>query len=378
MSVVSVIGAGPVGLHCASILKEEGFEVSVFEEHGNIGRPVQCAGLISKAGIEELGLKLDDSVVNQVKGAKIFSPGGESITVEKKETVAFVVDRFLFDQVFYKKAKRLGCDIHLNKKLIDLRGSNLFMESSGHGELHRSKIVIGADGAHSVVRHSAFKRLDENGFVQGFQARAEGNFDKNLVEMHFGNFAPGFFAWVIPESSTVARVGLGAMLGENTAENFERFIKEKGMEIKVLSKSSGLIPMAAPGSSLVAGTTLLVGDAAMQTKATTGGGIVFGLKAAEVCAGAVANHLKHQHSLNVYDKSLKDLNKELLIHWKIHSYIKKMRPEHLDKLFAKAKNAGIEPFLEEHGDMDNPSRFMRKMLFKPKMWGLLPAALRIV
>jgi hypothetical protein len=55
-----------------------------------------------------------------------------------------------------------------------------------------------------------------------------------------------------------------------------------------------------------------------------------------------------------------------------------MKPEQLDVLFRKAKAAGIEAFLAQYGDMDNPSKFMRKMLFKPKMWGLLPTALRMV
>ena len=53
-----------------------------------------------------------------------------------------------------------------------------------------------------------------------------------------------------------------------------------------------------------------------------------------------------------------------------------MTPKQFDALIAKAKNAGIEEFLEEHGNMDRPSLFMKKVLFKPKMWGLLPAVLR--
>ena len=162
MGVVNVIGAGPVGLHCAAMLAEEGFAISVFEEHSTIGRPVQCAGLVSRAGIEQLGVKLGNSVVNEVKGVKIFSPGGECITVERNETVAYVIDRFLFDQLFYKKAKRLGCKIRTESMLIDIRNNSLFMQSSGHGELLKSKITVGADGFNSIVRHSVFPGLFGN------------------------------------------------------------------------------------------------------------------------------------------------------------------------------------------------------------------------
>jgi len=192
LGVVNVIGAGPVGLHCATILAEEGFDTAVFEEHSTIGRPVQCAGLVSRKGIEELNIELGNSVVNEVKGARIFSPSGESLTIERNETVAHVVDRFLFDQMFYKKAKRLGCEIRTDNKLIDVRigstpsskaqgqGSSLFMQSHGHGELVKSKITVGADGPNSVVRHSLFPKLFEKSFVHALQIRAEGKFDKTL------------------------------------------------------------------------------------------------------------------------------------------------------------------------------------------------------
>ncbi len=365
-------------MHCASRLAEEGFQATCFEEHSTIGRPVQCAGLISRSGVEDLGLRLDNSIVNQVRGAKIFSPGGESLTVERKETVAFVVDRLVFDQNIYKKAKRVGVEVKMDSKLIDIRNNSLFMQNQGHGELVKSQITVGADGANSIVRHALFPKIQENGFVQGFQIRAQGHFDKNLVELHFGEFAPGFFAWVVPESSTVARIGLGVRLGQSAAKGLQQFLQQRQLKIRTLSKVGGLIPISQPAKELVKGNVLLVGDAAAQTKATSGGGLIFGLKAAEACADTIATHLKHKQSLASYSRNLADINKELGLHWKIYSYTQGLRPEKFDSLFAKARDAGIEKFLEDCGDMDRPGSFMRKMLLKPKMWGLLPAVLKTI
>jgi len=383
LAVINIIGGGPAGLHCAALLAEEGFATSVFEEHSTIGRPVQCAGLVSRTGIEDLKVELGNSVVNEVKGAKIFSPGGESITVERSETVAFVLDRFLFDQMLFKKAKRLGADIRTESKLIDARnslshgnGNSLFMESGGHGELLKSQITVGADGSNSIVRHSLFPGLFEKDFVHALQIRAEGKFDKNLVEMHFGSFAPGFFAWIVPESSTIARIGLGVKPGHSAAKALDQFLQVRQLGIRTLSKSSALIPIAQPAKQLVSGSVLLVGDAAGQTKATSGGGIVFGLKAAEACAETIASNLKYKKPLSNYMRNLQPVNKELAMHWKIYNYIQGMNPVQFDSLLVKAKQAGVENFLSEYGDMDNPSSFMRKVLFKPKMWGLLPAVLK--
>jgi len=377
VGVINIIGGGPIGLHCAALLAEEGFETSVFEEHSNIGRPVQCAGLVSSTGIEELGIELGNSVVNEVKGAKIFSPGGESLEIKKNKTVAYVIDRFLFDQMFYKKAKRLGCDIRLESKLIDVRNNSLFMQTKGRGEFIKSQITVGADGAHSIVRHAIFPNLFEKNFVQAFQVRAAGKFDKEFVELHFGEFAPGFFAWVVPESNAIARIGLGVSPGGNAGEAMKQFLEKKKPNIRILSKSSALIPIAPPAKELVSGNSLLVGDAAAQTKATTGGGLIFGLKAAKACSETVANHLKHKKPLTDYSKNLQAVNKELAMHWKLYSYINGLNPKQFDSLITKAKSAGVEEFLSEHGDMDRPSLFMRKMLFKPKMWGILPTVLKI-
>ncbi|MDP6670650.1 MAG: geranylgeranyl reductase family protein, partial [archaeon] len=350
MALVNVVGAGPVGLRCATLLAKEGFETEVLEEHSTVGRPVQCAGLVSKEGISalNLGLEEQDFVLNKVFGAKIFSPHGTVLEVRKKKPVAMVIDRFKFDQLLYKQALKANVSVKLNSKLIDFRNGNLFLEAQGHGELKKCKIVVGADGPNSIIRHSIYPKIGGESFVHALQYRIEGSFDEKMVEVHFGSYAKGFFAWVIPESSSVARIGLGAKLGRDVEKHLKIFLDEKKIEGKVLSKSSALIPIREPLKNAVENNALLLGDAGFHTKATTGGGIVMGLEAAAVAAETVANHLKHHSSLVQYNKNLSQVNRELSIHWKIYSYINSLKGDDLDKLFLKAKNAGIEQFLEEH------------------------------
>ena len=43
--MINIIGAGPAGLHTAYLLAKAGKEVNVFEEHKEIGLPVQCTGI---------------------------------------------------------------------------------------------------------------------------------------------------------------------------------------------------------------------------------------------------------------------------------------------------------------------------------------------
>tara|TARA_Y100000310_G_scaffold341961_1_gene443082 strand:+ start:339 stop:1502 length:1164 start_codon:yes stop_codon:yes gene_type:complete len=380
LSLVTVIGAGPAGLRCAELIANEGFEVTVLEEHTTVGRPVQCAGLVSETGLSELelGLNQEDYVVNSIYGAKMVSPHNVVLKVRKKKPVAQVIDRFKFDQLLYKRALKAGAKVALGTKLIDITESSLFLEAKGRGELMKSNVVVAADGPNSLVRNTTHPKIGGESFVHGFQYRVEGSFDKKMVELHFGSYAKGFFAWVIPESETIARIGIGAKLGQDIEKRMKVFMQEKKFDVKILSKSSALIPVINPLKQLVGTNTLLLGDAAFQTKATTGGGIVMGLNAAEIAAESVANNLKHNSPLKEYENNIAPVNKELALHWKIRAYLNSLNDHKLDDLFAKAKNAGIEAFLEEHGDMDKPSRFVKKILLKPRLWGLAPTAMRFI
>ena len=380
MAVVSVVGAGPVGLETAIGIRENGFDVEVLEEHAQVGKPVACTGLIQKKTCKELKLDVEDSLVNTLKGARLFSPGKEVWEIRRKGVVANMVNRFQFDKQFQKRAEKLGIPIHTDTKLIDIRKNALFVEASGRGELRRSQIVVGADGAHSLVRGMVDPAKErEKQFIHAIQVTAQGDFDPDMVEVHLGDFAPDFFAWITPESKTTARVGLGAPLGSNIKELLDRFTREQNISmVGSCDKMAGLIPIGPPMESLVQGNLLLAGDAGFVTKATTGGGIMLGLKSAQQCSAAIVDHLKNKVPLTRYNNRVKGIKKDLEQHWKVHSYINSLSPSDIDALFRKGKNAGIESFLSEHGDMDHPTRFMGKFITSPRLWGLLGPALKIL
>lgn len=76
---VAIIGAGPVGGYAARLLREQGISVHIFEEHNEIGRPFQCAGLVNPGAIE----MIDDysSVLQEIDGALIHGPNGTVVPV---------------------------------------------------------------------------------------------------------------------------------------------------------------------------------------------------------------------------------------------------------------------------------------------------------
>lgn len=372
-----VVGAGPCGLRAASNLRNQGWDVVVIEEHPAAGRPVNCSGLISRSGAEELALPVEECTVNRVKGARMYSPNNEVLEVRRKSFVAHVIDREKFDDMLYKSAVRKGVEVRLNTRLLDIRNQAVFVEHKGRGELLKARVVVGADGVVSKTRELLGIKIPAANFVHTYQMRARGSFDHEYVSLYFGQASKNFFAWVVPESPEIARIGIGTA-GGNARKAFEMFVNERGINAEQISQSSALIPIGEPLRTAMKENVLLVGDAAFQTKATTGGGVITGMNAADTAAEVITNHFKNRAPLGDYHNRLKPLNRELATHWKIRRYLNSLSDEKMDRLFVKMKKAGIEDFLAEHGDMDRPGRFIGKILTKPGMWRLFPEALKVL
>jgi geranylgeranyl reductase family protein len=377
LPTVAVIGAGPGGLKTATHLAAAGIDVTVLEEHEKVGEPCNCSGLISVEGAKRADLPIDECVVNSVRGAKIFSPNNQMLVVERHSPVAKVVDRAKLDQLLAQEAQKAGVNVRTKSRLIDIRNETLFLEAGGRGEILKSKYVVGADGPSSKVRSLMGLEANMNDFIHSYQVRAVGSFDPDFVELYFGGFAVDFFGWVVPESKTVAKVGIGCRTGLNPKNQFEGFLKAKKMHFDDRSEEkSFLIPCKKPVKNLVVGTKMLVGDAAFQTKATTGGGIVTSALAGGVAADALVRHLKERKKLEEYNKNLEWLNKELNLHWKIHKYLNNHTDSAMNRLVERLKKAKVEEYLAQEGNMDFPTRFVPKLLSNPRMLLFLPDALK--
>jgi geranylgeranyl reductase family protein len=375
-TTLTIVGAGSAGLRLAQKLGEKDIPVTVYEDHPEIGIPEHCSGLISARNTKELGFDLRKSFTNDIYGAKIFSPNNTQLRIEGKKPVAHVMDRSLFDQTLYQQALDAGAQIELSTSVINVKGNTLFTQSKGKGGMKKSDIIVAADGVNSRLRKIAGIESQPGHFIHSYQVKAAGHFDPKFVELYLGNkFAPHFFAWVIPENEESAKIGIGCKVGVNPAHAFNAFMKEKQIDVHVKSSNSFLIPCSKPLRQLVAPPIVLLGDAAYQTKATTGGGIIMNCKSADILAGVLHEHITNGTSLDEYPKRMEPIFKELEMHYKIHQYQSKLTDEQLNKFFLKIKDAGVEQFLSNEGDMDEPTRFIGKLLGNPRMISLLPEAL---
>jgi digeranylgeranylglycerophospholipid reductase len=378
---IIVVGGGPTGLYCAYLLKKlnPNINITVIEEHKSIGSPVCCSGLIDVSGYNRLKLKnnlvLKDFLINKVYGSHIIGPIEAKMEVLSKDVKAYVIDRDKFDNSIKKLAENYGVEILTGRRVIEIKDNFItFLDlENNQNENLRFDFLVGADGPNSIVRKIFFPEIKNTQFIHTYQINVEGSFDPNSVSVYLGDFAKNFFAWIIPESSTVAKIGIGVSLGLNPKKMFFNFKeKHKIKYTKELYECSGILPISKPLNNLVYKNILLVGDAACFVKSTTGGGVNFGLMSSEIAAKAINDRIKEYKDLNNYNKLLKRYKKELNLHYKIRNYFFSKTILEQDNLLFKINDAKIPEFLEKHGNMDYPSLFINKLLFNRKALSLIP------
>ncbi len=345
MERVIVAGGGPVGCVAALSASENGANVSLYEEHRKIGTPVQCSGLISKKGLDSIGIDYSGAVLNDIRGADIHA-GGASVRVFAPETKAFVVNRSELDCIYAEAAESEGARILLGKR-------------APLGPENR-EVLIGADGVFSrTAKANGFP--EHRGLVCCYQAefsRARPEHG-HLVSVYLTSLAPGFFGWVIPINEERVRVGLGVSRGKNPKEQFWKFARTLGRVLegaKLESELAGFIPLS-PRAQTVRGRVMLVGDAAGQVKALSGGGVYFGCSCASI-AGRIG--ALHQEELSLYESEWRrEFSRDLRIHGLVRGALN-LLPEFATGALLRAGGLlGADAFLVKYGDMDRPTEMVR-------------------
>ena len=293
MYQVVIVGAGPVGGRLATELSSRGISTLMLEEHAEIGRPFQCAGLVNPPAMNMVNLH--DTILQSVDGALMHSPSGIMLPVGKDGRVrTHVVSRKRFDQGVVAQAMDAGAHLWLKSKPIDasVTDDGVIVKVEREGEILdlKCRLLVGADGAHSWTRrHFRMGRPKE--MMIGFQADVSGLTGKdNWLEMYTGkDFAPGFFAWVIPTGNNTHRVGMWArpqdLDGRSVEECYESLIshdlwKKRFAGMNEIARYCGPVPCGTirkPFKDRV----MVIGDAAGMAKPTTGGGIGPGFRQIE-------------------------------------------------------------------------------------------------
>ncbi|MBL7100414.1 MAG: NAD(P)/FAD-dependent oxidoreductase [Nanoarchaeota archaeon] len=345
--MISIIGAGPAGSYLASLLAKE--ETAVFEEHETIGTPVQCTGITTQALAEIIQIK-KEFLINKINQIKIISPNKDSIQVKLKKP-NLIIDRTKFDQHLVEKAQDEGVRFYTGYKYKDCKEENGKIRINfENGKKIETDILVGADGPFSKVAKTT-EMWQERKYAIGAQVRAKIETDPETTETHVGQ---GYFGWVVPEDNKTARIGIATQ--NNPKEVFRNFLKKIKPE-KVIENQSGLIPIYNPKQKTQKGNVYLVGDAATQVKATTSGGIIQGMMAAEELSKAIKQNKNYERLWK------KRIGKDLWLSLMIRKKLDKLHDKKYNKLINMFNKDKLRQIIETH-DRDYPSKFIFKLLLK--------------
>lgn len=282
---VIIVGAGPVGGRAATLLSQQGLKVLILEEHKEIGRPFQCAGLVTPSAMD--AVEAYDTVLQEVDGALIHGPSGTLVPVGTEGTLrTYVVCRKRFDQFVVQQGMEAGATLWLDSIPLDAQpsdtGVDVVVRKEGEEQTLSCKLLIGADGAHSWTRRT-FKMGRMKELMIGFQTEVVGYEGRDRwLEMYSGSaIAPGFFAWVIPSGFGTHRIGLWSTAdrldGRSIESCYQDLIdhplwKDRFANISEIARYCGPVPSGMVKHP-VKNRVMLLGDAAGMAKPTTGGGL---------------------------------------------------------------------------------------------------------
>src|ERR1051326_6307196 len=151
MHDVVIIGAGPGGLYAARELAASGFDVTVLEEHSQIGTPVHCTGILGANAYTEFDLP-KNAILNELRTARFYSPFGQTFEYTPERIEAVVLDRKLFDDTLHQQAVRAGATIIRESRAAAVSVQNQAVTVSLADRSIQARVCILACGANYVLQ----------------------------------------------------------------------------------------------------------------------------------------------------------------------------------------------------------------------------------
>jgi len=352
---VVIAGGSIAGLLCAREIANSGHSVLVLEEDYEIGTPEHCGGLVSISALEELGIiPHTKSLSHYIEAAEIFSPLGKRFSIESKKQKVAEINRRDLDKQIALQAKKNGAEIRVKTSFREIIDNGV---STSDGKIN-CKIIVDARGVSSLINQ------DRSGILSSAQYEVYADWiKKGKVEVYFDQKKyPGFFAWIIPTSDGMGKVGVAGK-GINASEVIQEFLSRKG-NYSTIRKIFAPIWIKGPIKKFVTKNIVIVGDAAGQSKPTTAGGI-YSCGLGGILAGrAISKYLKseNENDLNEYQKLwIKKFGKEFEKQLLARKILERLDNDAINKLFDSVTPEVLKE-ISEKDDFDFHTSSIIKLL----------------
>lgn len=310
---VIIVGAGPAGSACALSLAEAGGRVAIVDK-ASFPRDKICGDALSadvmaqlpklSAGLAEKFFSVNSGVA--AHGVRLFSPDLTCVDLPFTGRAAvpngYVMPRLEFDDLLVQQIRASGnCMLMENCAVNDVTVTRDFVEVAAGSYILRARLVVGADGANSVVARlggrKQISRKHHSAGLRVYYENVDGFQENNQIELYFfRRILPGYL-WVFPLGRGRANVGIGMLssLVSRRKVNLRKTLQELLDTHPLLSrrfqharplesmKGHGL-PLGSVKRRISGDRYLLVGDAAGLIDPFTGEGIGNAIRSGRVAA----------------------------------------------------------------------------------------------
>lgn len=288
---VVVVGAGPAGATAALAARrrDPGASVLLLDRH-DFPRDKCCGDGIAPHVVDVLRSLGAADVVDGWEPLRRLDLSREASPAEgvagRLARPVWVIPREVFDARLVDKAVEAGAVLRRHR----VRALRVGPDEVVLDDEIRARVVIGADGAHSVVRGAAAARTHHRRAlaVRGYAPTLPSRRGRQVIR--YGDRRQPAYAWAFDRGDGLSNVGYGELVGEGEAPSRATFLEElerllPGTVAEGTQWRGHHLPLSGRGwgREQPAGPLLLVGDAAGLVNPMTGEGIYYA-----VATGALA------------------------------------------------------------------------------------------
>lgn len=282
---VVIIGGGPGGLSCASVLAGAGARVLLLERKKDIGRKV-CAGGITWHGFIR---QVPEHLIQRTFTEQYIFSNRQRVCYRSDNPIIATVDRQELGQWMRDVAVSQGADVRPGWYVRSIDGQSVTgVDENGNSFTLGFDHLVGADGSSSLVRRhlgipSAKMGVGINFQIPGDYARMEWHLNTETFGRGYG--------WIFPHRDTLS-VGAYTTRGTINPDRLKRRLVAwagiRGFELDNHFARAEFINYDFRGFEF--GNTWLVGDAAGLASGLTGEGINPAIVSGEEVAKKIIDH----------------------------------------------------------------------------------------